>query len=413
MSAQKIYRDSNSIVKISGIDKTETTRILHKHGEWKMKNALMIFGLVGLMATSPAMVSAAGDSKGESREAYDSVSSFCRDRIKGLKNAYRLAEIESQAGNHAASAAILEKALRAAAAQISPRYASTITSKAIKRGVILVSNLKSSQESRQKVRTINNFLFNYFVFIEDVSNNLDVPFYEASNGGFSRIAVNNTKFEKLLVRFAQKQVEMVLDTMSTTTHEGRSEVIYPIGSPTLLLTALKVTTISMADDLSESIFASRYACMIDDLEIAAKQIGGYLKTKSAYADDFVAVQELVGSVKSALSGNRGCDYDESYERAPVARTSDAISRPFTLSSGTTQQVRLSGQRYIKKLIISAEGIRNDAMFDVVVNGDVKGTVYVPGRDPSYFVTIEDSADSIEFVSRNGNAIISRILVVAE
>jgi hypothetical protein len=53
------------------------------------------------------------------------------------------------------------------------------------------------------------------------------------------------------------------------------------------------------------------------------------------------------------------------------------------------------------------------MFDVVVNGDVKGTVYVPGRDPSYFVTIEDSADSIELVSRGGTTIISRILVVAE
>ena len=53
------------------------------------------------------------------------------------------------------------------------------------------------------------------------------------------------------------------------------------------------------------------------------------------------------------------------------------------------------------------------MFDVVVNGDVKGTIYVPGRDPSYIVTVGDYTDSIEFISRNGTSIISRILVVAE
>jgi phosphotransferase system HPr-like phosphotransfer protein len=375
-----------------------------------MKNALMIFGLVGLMATAPAMVAAKDVS--ESREAVDSVSSFCRDRVKVLRGAYRQAEIESQAGNHAVSATILEKALRTAASQITPRYASTITSKAIKRGVVLLTSLKAAPETRQKVRTINNFLFNYFVFIEDVSNRLDVPYFQPAHGGFGHITASNTKFEKLLVNFAQEQVSMVLNTMSTTANEGRTEVIYPIGSPTLLLTALKVTTASMANDLSDSIFAPRYACMIEDLTIASEEIATYLKTKNTYADEYVAVQELVGAVKRATAGSRGCDSENGYE-AQETRTSDAISGPFTLQSGTTQQVRLNGTRYIKKLIISAEGIRSDAMFDVVVNGDVKGTVYVPGRDPSYFVTIEDSADSIEFVSRNGTAIISRILVINE
>lgn len=371
----------------------------------------MIFGLVGLMATAPAILSAK-ETTYDARESQDSIESFCRDRVKGLRSAYRLAEIESQAGNHAVSAAILEKALTVAASQIQPRYASTITSKSIKRGVTLLKSLKAAPETRQKVRTINNFLFNYFLFVEQVSNELDVPYFQSARGGFRHIQANNVKFEKTLVRFAKEQVNMVLGTMSTTANEGRTQVIYPVGSPTLLLTALKVTIASMANDLADSIFASRYACTIEDLTMASEQIGSYLKTKNAYADEYVAVQELVGAVKAAMNGSRGCDTDGGYEQEE-SRTTDAISRPFTLVGGTTEQVRLNGSRYIKKLIISAEGIRSDAMFDVVVNGDVKGTIYVPGRDPSYFVTIEDEADSIEFVSRNGNAIISRILVISE
>lgn len=384
-----------------------------------MKNTLMILGLVGLMATAPAMARDADVGVADAREDYGSVSSFCRDRLQVLKSAYRHAEIESQAGNHDRSAAILEAGLRDAAARIQPAYGSTLTSKAIKRGIVLLENLKATQESRQKVRTINNFLFNYFLFVENVSNRLDIPYFQMGRG-FSGVSTSNVQFERLFVNFAQEQVNMVLNTMSTTANEGRRDVIYPIGSPTLLLTALKVTTKAMANDLSESIFASRYACTIGRLDQVSADIALYLSTRNTYADEYMAVQELVGAVKAATQASvRECGgiggyggNDGGYAQQE-SRTTDALRGPVTLYSGSTQQVRLNGARYIKKLIISAEGVRNDAMFDVVINGDVKGTVYVPGRDPSYFVTVEDYADSIELVSRGGTAVISRILVVAE
>jgi hypothetical protein len=387
--------------------------------EYEMKNTLMILGLVGLMTAAPVMARENGSGTIQSREDYGSVSSFCRDRLQVLKSAYRLAEIESQAGNHARSAAILEGGLRDAAARIQPAYGSTLTSKAIKRGLVLLENLKATEDSRQKVRTINNFLFNYFLFVENVSNRLDIPYFQTGRG-FSAISTSNVQFEKLFVNFAQEQVSMVLSTMSTTANEGRRATIYPIGSPTLLLTALKVTTAAMANDLSESIFASRYACTIDRLDQVSADIALYLSTRSTYADEYMAVQELVGAVKAATQASvRECGGIGGYEdntggySQPEARTTDALRGSVTLYAGTTQQVRLNGARYIKKLIISAEGVRNDAMFDVVVNGDVKGTIFVPGRDPSYFVTVEDYADSIELVSRGGTAVVSRILVVAE
>lgn len=376
-----------------------------------MKNTLMILGLVGLMTASPLMAETKANKANTAMEM-DSVSSFCRDRLAVLKNAYRQAEIESQGGRPGVSAAILEKGLVDASLRITPRYESTLTSKAIRRGITLLNELKATAESKQKVRAINHFLFNYFLFIENVSNRLDIPFFQTGSG-FSRVSASNTQFERLFINFASDQVKMVLDTMSTEVREGRGSVVYPIGSPTLLLTALRVTTAAMANDLSESIFAMRYACTIQALETASQDIEFYLNTQASYADEFVAVQELVGAVKRA-TGRGECGGRDNYgTNVEESRTTDALRSSITLYSGTTQQVRLNSGKYIKKLIISAEGIRNDAMFDVVVNGDVKGTIFVPGRDPSYFVTVEDYADSIELVSRGGNALVSRILVVAE
>ena len=69
---------------------------------------------------------------------------------------------------------------------------------------------------------------------------------------------------------------------------------------------------------------------------------------------------------------------------------------------------------IKKLIVTTIGLGADATFDVVVNGDVKGTIFAPKYDPSYVVTIGEETRSIEFVSRSGGtAEISRVLAVVE
>lgn len=376
-----------------------------------MKATITALALLSIFSQSPTFFNTAHADTNMDQEDNYSVSSFCRERLSVLKSAYRLAELESQVGNTANSAAILERGLKDAALKISPRFGNALTSKAIRRGVNLLENLKATENNRQKVRTINNFLFSYYLFIEDVSNRLDIPYY-SSNSGFSRISNSNIEFERLFVNFAKEQVNMVLKTMTDTQGNRRSEVIYPIGSPILLLTALKITTYAMANDLSDSIFAARYACTIEALDRVSGDIARYLNNQSPYGDEFIAVQEFVGATKRAVSGMKECGGGRSDDRA-TSRTTDAIHGSFTLLAGTTQQVRLNETKYIKKLIISAEGFRSEAMFDVVVNGDVKGTVYVPGRDPSYFVTIEDSADTIEFVSRNGTAIISKILVVTE
>ncbi len=67
--------------------------------------------------------------------------------------------------------------------------------------------------------------------------------------------------------------------------------------------------------------------------------------------------------------------------------------------------------YVKKLIISAEGVRNEATLEVMVNGDVKFSSLIPGRDPNYIVTIEENAQSIVFRSTNGVVKITSVKAV--
>lgn len=93
-------------------------------------------------------------------------------------------------------------------------------------------------------------------------------------------------------------------------------------------------------------------------------------------------------------------------------TFDVISSNIQVNAGTTKSLNLSNSTYIKKLIISAQGTpRSGATMQVVVNGDIKGTIHVPRHDPSYFVTVNDTTKSIEFVSLSGTINISAVKII--
>lgn len=95
-------------------------------------------------------------------------------------------------------------------------------------------------------------------------------------------------------------------------------------------------------------------------------------------------------------------------------TFDVISSQVRVPSGHTKTVNLSSSTYIKKLIISAQGTySSDATMQVLVNGDVKGTIHVPKHDPSYIVTVNATTSSISFMSLSGTINISAIKVVGK
>jgi len=70
---------------------------------------------------------------------------------------------------------------------------------------------------------------------------------------------------------------------------------------------------------------------------------------------------------------------------------------FNLDPGEMKTIKLNGWRYVKKIYVRAAGASNiDGTFEVVANGDTKGTIYVPGQDPLYVVTIGEVVRSIQF-----------------
>ncbi|OFZ53655.1 MAG: hypothetical protein A2428_11095 [Bdellovibrionales bacterium RIFOXYC1_FULL_54_43] len=72
-----------------------------------------------------------------------------------------------------------------------------------------------------------------------------------------------------------------------------------------------------------------------------------------------------------------------------------------IDEGQTVSLSVGEFRHISKLIVRAEGIHRDAMIEVLVNGDTKGTIYAPGSDPSYIVTVGEATSSIELRGMRG------------
>lgn len=93
-------------------------------------------------------------------------------------------------------------------------------------------------------------------------------------------------------------------------------------------------------------------------------------------------------------------------RTPVNETLDIVSWwGFGISVGETVSRKLDREVYVENLIISAEGSSSrEAMFDVMVNGKTKGTIHVPGRDPSYVVTVAEVVNSVEFRHLSGGTV---------
>lgn len=97
------------------------------------------------------------------------------------------------------------------------------------------------------------------------------------------------------------------------------------------------------------------------------------------------------------------------------QTIEIVSRNQVVSAGAIQTVSLPSVMTIAKLFVQAESAgRDSALFDVVVNGDPKGTIMTPSVDPTYVVTVADTASSIQFRSLSGGAFrLIRVLAVVQ
>lgn len=347
-------------------------------------------------------------------EYRESVQSWCQDQMRVLRRAHNEAQRHMNFGQFDFAAQSLLIGLQETVQNTDSYYTGTFTYKAALRGLELAAGIRAQgTDSRMAKRTLNYFLFEYYEFISFVSRKLDSDYAQRRDCHFCGL-FGNREFEKNYVKFAKWQLKMVLDKLSTSDRIGR---FYPIGTPKAFMSVFAKTSEFVALDLEDSVFATQFACTIDELNYVGNRVAAHVEEGTIFPNDYEAMQfagsngtNILNSFKCTTGSLPGRGSDRG--QGQTATTFDALSGSRILHSGTTDSIYLPETTDIKKLIISAEGVRNDAMFDVVVNGEVKGTIYVPGRDPSYHVTIEDTASQIELVSRFGKARISRVLVIA-
>ena len=131
-----------------------------------------------------------------------------------------------------------------------------------------------------------------------------------------------------------------------------------------------------------------------------------------YARYFTLFLALVGFTACGKDAKLGSlSTLNQYEVQEGFQTVQLLDRELILAPGTTRSVPIpDGWRHVRRLTVEAEGIGRDGMFEVLANGDVKGTIYVPGRDPVYIVTIAEAARSLELRHTQGGQI--RILSIA-
>lgn len=79
----------------------------------------------------------------------------------------------------------------------------------------------------------------------------------------------------------------------------------------------------------------------------------------------------------------------------------SISQAFFVKMDQTKSIKLDHVRYVKNLYIQAAGVQTDSQVEIYVNGEIKGSIYAPGADPSFYITVNESARSIEFRHRSG------------
>lgn len=74
---------------------------------------------------------------------------------------------------------------------------------------------------------------------------------------------------------------------------------------------------------------------------------------------------------------------------------EVLPNSIVLSQGQNYFINLNKSYFINHIVVAAEGIVQDTMLEVLVDGKVKGTIYAPGRDPLYVVTIREVSNKIE------------------
>ena len=386
--------------------------------------SVMCAGFLGLSPMALAQNSPAADDSTE-KFMMGSLSDWCDNVGATLSVKQSKAQIQYTSNNFNFAVDTLKNGLSIALQNADIYTQDTLTYITIKRSLNIVNNFHASKDNVAAHKSMYTFLSNRYKFIKKLS------IQEAS--------IHPSKPLSYEI-FAHEQVRLTLKSLVLHS-EGK---LFPKGDPNFVLAALGETVESMVMDLSQSLNATYYACKIE----AAKSILSEWQNTSL--STFKHFRFLVENVHALVRSSTNCpyrygkhhvSYNEYYDGHHYSDwdgysdySSDWDGYKIWLEKdwdlkynkdGTVKEAVLKNQhsfrsdyylnlpnkKYIKKIIVDAEGVYNDAQAQVMVGSEIKGTIYAPAKDPTYHITIEEPTDLIKFEMEMGKLRVLKIVVV--
>ena len=341
---------------------------------------------------------------------------WCTQNAAFLARKKQQAAQDYRVGNFVQAKQTLIYALNQAQARLAPHYSNTQSYQALIRANNYIRIIEGQASGVFEARLTSFFLLGYFDLIIDFIKEVDMVFYRSGCGHRCQ-RQNQRHFEHQFIYNSQKQIQVVMNTLLEKQSNRHSTVYYPVGNSKVYLNVLESALAGYITDLSTALSTQRYSCLLMDLHSVYDRLVSFNSNGLGYANDFQAVQNATHrlvSLTQVIGRQTPCGGTVSpMPRKPQIESRNILAgrNSIILENGTARTIRLPRRQFVKNLIISAEGIRRNALFEVVINGKVKGTIHVPGVDPTYFVTVQEETASIEFISRTGRARISSIIVV--
>lgn len=293
---------------------------------------------------------------------------------------------------------------------LDPSQASPMTKKLIDRGVIYIDALDQEFEQGTirdgDTLTILLFLTGYVDLILNTEETLDRPWYIPyyySGGRRDHEHFDFLAFSQKYLWYAKTQLSFLANHFSRLERRNGEMVVTPIGNPRAFLKLSELGTFFVADDIANTLEAYRHACLVLDLKLLSEMLRDFnvFKDRSVFSTVPQALSQTRSALDHALQDLSGYI---SVLKPDQFETWNVLGSRLYVTSGQVESVNLGEPRYVQKLTIQAQAQRSEAIMEVLANGEVKGTIHLPARDPSYVVTVAAVTDSIELRHVSGGTV---------
>lgn len=355
------------------------------------------------------------------RDTPEDLIEWCQRVTRVLKREKIRAGNLIEVGNFAAAKTLLLDAMIQASQSLAehPADAHPMTKRMIDRGLVYEQELESIMSAVNAKKdakadaiplqheptlgefdllTLINFLDKFVDLVIHAEAQVDRPYfsnyYNNRHNRGQNSEFNFDRFRRSYIDHICAEIRFIMTALVSIRHDGPRVIVTPIGKPEVFLKVAELSTTLLADEIERTLERYRYAVTTADMRALSSDIRDFNlnRDRTIYPTTPRALIGVASSLHSFLNSLQGND-SQSYPRNYGVRLNEQTLR---IPQNTSQMVPLTSPRHVHKIEVMGEARNEDAIVEVRVNGEVKGTLYLPRRDPHYVVTIEETAAEIEF-----------------